>query len=1538
MRKLFRIFKRILQVTIITLLVLYALLYTIVSLPGVQDKVRTTTEEMLRETLKVPLEISRIEISPFNRVEIYGVTIPDQQGDTLLYANKIGAGINLWQLAQNGRISLNNIQLFGVYIHITRANPSAETNVQFIIDAFTPQEQQEEKPIDLCINSALIRRSKIRYDVLSEPYLNDGCFDANHIAIHDITTSLSIKRLDKDSINAYIKRFSCKEKSGLKIDRVAMRVNGNHKKLELSEFLLQLPHTYITTEKSSIDMSNVDGSNSFIENAIFTLDVSQSFITLSDLSSLVPTLKDFNAPIAFDSYIQGTMNDLEVKRLSFNLNDDAILFDTKGHITDVIKKDSIGINFNPIHIRTSRDGFVLLGNNLGIKDKETMTILRELGTTTIDSRLKYKSMQMAGYIKLLSQIGDLQAQLTATNDTTKATTEYAGYIESDGLYLGKILGSNSKLGLAAFRFDGKTQLHKNILKNGVIEGAIDRIDYNQYSYRNIALQGKCNNNCYNGKIEINDPNGYISADGTLKQESHNTSANIEIACKELNLAAINLIPKAEGNTLSFDINAEYSGKNIDDAIAKIGINNIVFGNEEKQLVWNNILIDANNSEHPQRLTISSDYLDGIIYGDYTISTLPTTLQNLAAPLLPSLLSTTQTVTTDEEYWADNNLKWDLSIRPYVEMAQMLKLPFILTDTANINGYIKDSEKRANLNVSIPNIWIGKTHIEDVSLHLNHNNSQLDMIAQAGIMNIKKEFTVWSVTGNAKNDNIDVGVHWNTNTQKTYCGSIKLNSQFSKSEDDDKDLDIAVNILPTDIIINDTTWNIKPAHITIDNKDIAINRLEVSRPSQHIYIDGMVSENPGDTLHVDLQDINLDYIFETLNIDFVTFGGQATGRVDAANLYSQSPYLCTKELDIQNFSYNDAVFGDLAILGQFDTSNMGILLKGNITNHRGEESFVDGYIFPTQDSISISFNIDHAPLKFIQPFVQQIFSDISGEASGNIVLEGNFARIYIYGDAYAHDFSFGVPFLNTQYHMTDSIHFTDRKIFFNNVVAYDKYGNTAIADGEINHQYFMHLDYNIDIHDADNLLVFNIPNSPGAMYYGTIFGSGHAKIQGDDYHTNIEANMNTDKGSKFTFAITNTTSAIDYQFLTFSNKREIKHPIVEKTISKEDSLVALNNQLMELNIRPLLPPPPLSVSVIADITPEADVTIVMNEISGDKMKAKGEGELRLDFNTSDNEIQMFGTVTINNGNYNFSFEDIITRDFKINRGSSVSFQGNPLDANLNIEAIYQAQANLADLDNSFTTDSELSSTTVPVNTILKINGIMTQPNIGFDIELPTLSADMDSKIHSIISTEEMMTRQVIYLLAFNRFFTPEFNTGQGSANDLTSVATSTLTSSLSTFLGQINENWNISPKIRSELGDFSDVEVDLFLSSQLLNNRLIFNGNFGYRDSRYSSTNFIGDFDIEYLLTENGNLRLKGYNHFNDRNYSVRTALTTQGLGLMYKLDFNTWRNLFEFAQSKPAKEDKKENENDESENIKQEHIHTEQATDSVITTISDIFQ
>ena len=231
--------------------------------------------------------------------------------------------------------------------------------------------------------------------------------------------------------------------------------------------------------------------------------------------------------------------------------------------------------------------------------------------------------------------------------------------------------------------------------------------------------------------------------------------------------------------------------------------------------------------------------------------------------------------------------------------------------------------------------------------------------------------------------------------------------------------------------------------------------------------------------------------------------------------------------------------------------------------------------------------------------------------------------------------------------------------------------------------------------------------------------------------------------------------------------------------------------------------------------------------------------------------------------------------------------------LDLEAVYALTANLRDLDETFSQDKEIARTNVPVHALLRAKGLISQPEISFDIELPTLTADSYRKVKSIISTDDQMNRQIIYLLALNRFYTPDYMNSTSRNNELTSVASSTISSQLSNMLGKVSDKWTISPNFRSEKGDLSDMEFDLALSSQLLNNRLILNGNFGYRDNTYDtrSTNFIGDFDIEYLLNERGTLRLKAYNHFNDQNYYVRNALTTQGVGLVWKHDFDRPENF-----------------------------------------------
>ena len=177
--------------------------------------------------------------------------------------------------------------------------------------------------------------------------------------------------------------------------------------------------------------------------------------------------------------------------------------------------------------------------------------------------------------------------------------------------------------------------------------------------------------------------------------------------------------------------------------------------------------------------------------------------------------------------------------------------------------------------------------------------------------------------------------------------------------------------------------------------------------------------------------------------------------------------------------------------------------------------------------------------------------------------------------------------------------------------------------------------------------------------------------------------------------------------------------------------------------------------------------------------------------------------------------------------------------------------------------------------------------------------MARKVKSIISTEDMMSRQIIYLLALNRFYTPEYMATSGNRGELTSVASATVTSQISNMLSQLTDKLTIAPSLRSDKGDFSDTEVDVALSSRLLNNRLLLNGNFGYRDKATSNTTFVGDFDIEYLLNRSGNLRLKAYNHYNDQNYYLKSALTTQGIGIIYRKDFD---NPFSFLRRRKKRD------------------------------------
>jgi hypothetical protein len=261
------------------------------------------------------------------------------------------------------------------------------------------------------------------------------------------------------------------------------------------------------------------------------------------------------------------------------------------------------------------------------------------------------------------------------------------------------------------------------------------------------------------------------------------------------------------------------------------------------------------------------------------------------------------------------------------------------------------------------------------------------------------------------------------------------------------------------------------------------------------------------------------------------------------------------------------------------------------------------------------------------------------------------------------------------------------------------------------------------------------------------------------------------------------------------------------------------------------------------------------------------------------------------------KEIIHKDFALKSGSTVTFTGDPYLANLDVQAVYTVNsASLSDLS----TDASLTQSTVKVNCLMNLTGSLANPTIKFDLELPTVSEEDRELVGSATSTEEQMNTQIIYLLGIGKFYAYDYNANSNRSSSATSsLAFSTLSGQLNNMLSQAmeNENWNIGANFSTGQEGWSDVEAEAILSGRLLNNRLLINGNFGYRENVMANTNFVGDFEAIWLLTKNGEFRLRGYNQTNDR-YFTKSTLTTQGIGFIYKKDFDKWTDLFQWLMRK----------------------------------------
>jgi hypothetical protein len=1459
-----------LKYIVVTLFALFCLFYAmpvvLLNIPYVQRKVKERVVTELTERLHVPVGIKRVHLEWLNRLTAEGLYLEDEDGRVLFEADYAAAGFKPLPLLK-GKFVFTSIRLFGFALHLSKDSPDGRLNLQFALDAFRGDTAQASADVDLRINTVLMRKGSIRYDVLSEE-ATPGKFNPSHIDLQDISANISLSAFNSDSLNARVKRMNFRERSGFTLDKLSLSIAGNRDSLTLVDFQINLPESRLKIARAHIDLA----AGGDLLNAPLDIDIAPSEVYLKEFAPFVPAFNNFIDPVELSAEASGYINDIDLKQLTLKYSE-KMLFIGKMSLKGVTRPDETYLlgEVNKMYITT--EGLSGLLNNFNARPVVLPEAVERLGTIYFTGEISGFFDNLVAYGKLSSAIGSIETDLLFGSRKEANVAAYVrGTVSSSELLVNELFEVDNPFGIARFDVSIDAQCPVGGYFSGNIRARVNEFDFRNYRYENLQLTGHFQRNGFDGALQIDDPNGTLHAQGMFRNDKQNSVFNFTADLRRFRPDNLNLYDKLESPEISVSLNANFTGNNIDNVEGSLSIDSLMIHTAPSDFFLKQLKVTASSEEIDKRLVISSDIVNGEVSGLYSFSTLIPGFLNTFRGYVPALINTT----TKDRQADENNFSLLLTVENTQALSQTLKLPFTLTNQARITGFYNNRFNKFRAEVFLPRFLVGKMMFESCYFTCENPMEQIDLRLRAIQYNDEnlRNYLDWQAS--AKDNRIESLLNWANNHERRFEMKLAASAHFVEEELPETRttaLRTEVHIGDSPLTINDSIWHIAPSDITIRNGKVDIDDFFVSHNAQHLYLDGVVSHNPADTLLLELNQMELNYIFDVLNTPTLQFGGKATGLFHVNDVYGSR--VLNGDLYVQDFSFNQVVLGDLNLFSRWDETRQGILMAGNIYENDESQTGVNGYIYPVgaNEGIDLSFQAGNLNISFLTPFLDNVLSGVKGRGTGWARLFGSFDDVDIEGSMFVKDGGLGVGFLNTYYTFSDSISMRPGAILARNITLYDAFGNTGKVSAEARHAYFRDFEFTADI-QANNLLVYNAQEKQRPMIYGTVFSSGTSRIQGNEQLIHFDINMRSEPQTAVSFNFMGSSTAAAYDFITFKDKNKPETP-AEPTPGTPTP----ETQESDTEIR---------MNITLDVTPDASLELIIDPMAGDKIKGYGNGSLQIAYGTK-TDLRMYGIFHVLSGNYNFSLQQLIRKDFKLREGSTVSFRGDPNDALLNLNAIYNVTANIGDLDPSLIDES--ARTNIPVNCVLLLDGMLQNPSISFDLELPGSNSELERKVKSYANTEDMMTRQIVYLLVLSRFHPLDF-TQVGRTNELSAVTSAAISAQISSILSAITDKVQIGTNIRTSQEGFNETEVEMLLSGQLWDNRLLFNGNFGYKNNPNVKNVFVGEFDIEYLLTRSGEFRLKAYNHANDMYRYLKQSLTTQGFGIMYKKDFSTFSELF----------------------------------------------
>ena len=1422
-------FKHIISCIIWTIFALYVILIVLLHLPPVQTFLGSTVATALAQKFGTEVSVGRINLGFFNRIIIDDVRMLDQKGDSMIYASRLSAKVDLLPL-KDGKISVSSAQLFGLRANIYRQNAKSDMNIQFMLDSLASKDTTQHKPLDLRIGSGIIRHGSIAYnqrDIASAA----GVFSPQHIGISNLSAHIALHHLTDNDIHLSIKKIAFTDKSGLQVKNLRFKVNADKHQARLSDFQLELPKSHLLLEDLIATYRTNEKGTLISETLQFEGGIKPSLITLSDVACFAPILRKWNDALYIDTHFSGTSTSARIHQLHFKTQSGSILLKANAKASDWNRKLHWLANIETL--RVSDEGVEQIAANLGSKVKIPKEVLR-LGN------IYYKGVASG---KGKSQIGTKGVLRTDAGnveiDAHQNGKQLYAKVDTKGINLGKIL-DNAKLGIIAAHI-----IAQGTKEHLVAKGEIPLFDFNNYRFSNIRLDGSYNKGLIDGLASIADPNINLQVAGKYSIPKKQYEAQLNLAHLQPTVLGV----KMADNTYTL----------------------------------NDIRVSAKNEGADSYLDLEAPFANIHVKGQYDYGTLVQTMTNMLASKLPTLPGIGKTSNK-----ARNNFSIEAEIASTEILQRMLGVPLDILQPLVIDGNISDLDRSVNLTAQLPAFSYNGSDYSGGSLQMNTEGDTLKVDAHIKTGAAGSTSPTLHVKAAAADNTLMASLGYNNHSKSLPIhGALNAEAQFYKNTNNVSTAH--VDIKPSVIHIGEKPWKVHPADITYSKNHLEIENFEVSHGDQHVAVNGLATPNKEDSIVAQLKDVDVEYILNLVNFHSVDFSGKASGKAIVKSIFNDPDAYA--KLDIKDFEFEHGPMGILHANVSFNKELSQIDINAVADEGEEHQTLIDGYVSPKRNYIDLGIEAQGTNMKFMESFCGSFMDDIQARAHGKVNLVGDLSNINLVGDIYATG-KMHMKQLGTEYSFKNlHAHAIPDDILLNNDTIFDRNHNMALVSGGIHHKHLTRLSYDLTL-KAHNFLGYDTHEFGDNTFYGTVNVTGEVGIHGKSGETIIEIDAEPGPGSIFVYNVASPDAISDKSFIHWHDiAPELTDSLKLQQKDADDDIDFSSD---------------MCINFLVNATPNLTLKLMMDPQSGDYITLNGNGVLRANwFNKG--SFDMFGNYVVDHGVYKLTIQNVIKKDFEFMPGGTIAFGGNPYNAPLNLQAKYTVNGvPLSDLS----IGRSFSSNNIRVDCLMNITGTPQSPSVDFSMDLPTVNTDAKQMIYSVINSQEEMNQQVLYLLAIGRFYAQTKNNQSSEDADqqsqtslaMQSFLSGTISQQLNTVLSNVvkSNNWNFGANISTGDEGFNNAEYEGILSGRLLNNRLLFNGQFGYRDNANATQSFIGDFDLRYLIFPNGNLAVRMYNQTNDR-YFTRNSLNTQGLGLIMKKDFNGWRELFGIKKKKEVK-------------------------------------